>query len=89
MSKRITVDTSKMPALTLEQAKALRHGQIVYHRINRNSDGTAQRWRVSSVVKTWKRDATRVSVAVKHGLYANDRISENDLDLVSLCDGQD
>lgn len=71
-------------AITLEQAKALRPGDTVYHTTNRNADGTPQRWRVNGQPQTWKRDPARVRVPVKFGLYRYDQITERDLDLVSL-----
>jgi len=70
--------------ITLKQAKALRHGQTIYHMKNKNADGTAQRWRVSGAVKTWKTMPDRISVPVKFGLYGNDHLTENDLNLVTL-----
>jgi hypothetical protein len=70
--------------ITLEQAKALRPGKILHHTINRNADGTPQRWRVSGQPKVWVRSPQRVKVPVKHGLYVNDYITETNLDLVSL-----
>ena len=72
--------------ITLEQAKALKHGEILYHVSNRNSDGTAQRWRVNGKVQTWKRSPERVRIPVKHGLYAHDAITESELALMSLVD---
>lgn len=71
--------------ITLEQAKQLKTGQIIYHTTNRNSDKTAQRWKVTSV-KTWKRDSSKVCVGLKHGLKSFDTLTENDLNLVSLED---
>ena len=70
--------------ITLAQAKALRHGTILEHTVNKNADGTPQRWRVSGKPKTWKRSPERVQVPVKHGLYNNGYITENDLNLVTL-----
>ena len=70
--------------ITLQQAKNLKHGQIVYHSIIRNADGTPQRWRVNGKVKTWKRDTSKVKVPVKYGLYSHDYLTESDLHLVSL-----
>ena len=72
--------------MTLEEAKALKHGQIVYHKINKNSDGTPQRWKVNGRVKTWKRDKSRVSVPIKHGLYSYDYITEGILSYLSLTE---
>lgn len=72
--------------ITLEQAKSLKFGTVLYHRDNRNADGSAQRWRVNGAVKTWKRTPGRVQIPIKHGLYAYDYLTETDLDLVSLED---
>ena len=41
-----------------------------------------QIWRTSSMVKRWKRDASRIRFSVKYGLYANDVITENELHLL-------
>ena len=73
-------------ALTIEQAKSLKPGDMLYHRVNHNSDGTCQRWRVNGQVKTWKRDASRVQIPVKHGMYAFDYVTEAYLDVVSLTE---
>lgn len=72
--------------LTLAQAKKLKYGQILYHLKNKNSDGTAQRWKVNGKPKTWKRNPERVQVPVKHGLYTHDTITERELHLVSLTE---
>ena len=71
-------------SITLEQAKALTHGTILEHSTHQNADGTPQRWKVNGKVKTWKRDAGRISIPVKHGLYIYGHITEFDLDLISL-----
>lgn len=73
-------------AITLEQAKNLTYGTILHHTSNTNSDGTPQRWRVNGRPKTWKspKNAHRVSVPLKHGLYSYGTLTENDLDLVDL-----
>lgn len=70
--------------LTLEQAKQLKPGMILYHTKNRNADGTPQRWRVNGKPQVWKRSPERVRVPVKYGLYRYDNVTEADLDLVSL-----
>ena len=72
--------------ITLEQAKQLKHGQILYHVTNRNSDKTPQRWRVNGMVKTWKRNPDKVQVPLKYGLYGYDYLAENDLYLVCLTE---
>jgi len=73
-------------SLTLNQAKKLRVGQTLYHLKNKNADGTAQRWRVSGKVKTWKTMPERVEVPLKYGLYGTAKLSESDLHLVSLTE---
>ncbi len=54
--------------ITLDQAKELQHGTILYHARNRNADGTPQRWKVNGKVKVWKRSPDKVEVPLKHGL---------------------
>lgn len=56
--------------ITLEQAKQLNYGDILYHKSITNSDGTPQRWRVNGKPKTWKRDPNRIKVPLKYGLYS-------------------
>ena len=70
--------------IELDQAKNLKFGQILHHTINKNADGTPQRWRVNGKIKTWKRSPDRVQVPVKYGLYGFGYVTENDLDLVEL-----
>ena len=47
-------------AITLEQAKALKRGDTLYHVTNRNADGSPQRWKVNGMVRTWVRSPGRV-----------------------------
>jgi hypothetical protein len=75
-----------MKPLTLEEAKNLQFGQVLFHTKQRNADKTPQRWRVNGKPKTWKRSPERVSVPVKSGLYSYDHITERDLELVSLTE---
>lgn len=76
----------KTETLTLEAAKSLRPGTILYHAHNRNADGTAQRWKVNGAPKVWKRSPERVEVPLKHGLYAYGRVTQDDLCLLCLTD---
>ncbi len=69
--------------LTLEEAKKLEIGQILYHTINKNADGSSQRWRVTGKVKRWKRAPERIKVPIKTGLYNNSYLTEDDLHLLS------
>ncbi len=70
--------------ITLDQAKNLRPGQVIYHTIHKNAKGGPERWKVNGKPRTWKRQPWRVEVPVKYGLYSYDKITENDLDLVDL-----
>lgn len=73
-----------MKHITLEQAKELKVGTILYHLQNKNADDSPQRWRVNGKVKLWKRHPEKVQVPMKHGLRQCDYLTENDLDVVSL-----
>lgn len=65
--------------LTLEEAKKLKHGQTIYHVVNRNADGSPQRWRINGKVKTWKRNPNRIQVPIKWGLKTCDYLTEENL----------
>jgi hypothetical protein len=73
-------------AITLEQAKCLGFGDILYSVTIRNKQGEYKKWKVNGKVKTWVRDPERIYVPLKHGLYQYDRLTEYDLGLVSLQD---
>jgi hypothetical protein len=85
---KIKVDQNSMPPIQLAEAKCLKVGDILYHRRDRNADGSARRWRVNGRPKTWKRDQDRVRVPLKHGLYSYDYLDENTLSLLSLENGE-
>ena len=72
--------------MNIQQAKALKHGDIVHHNDVKNADGSPARGRVNGKVKTWKRDADRVQVPMKHGLYDNFYITEDNCDQFELAD---
>lgn len=62
-----------------------RYSGTLYHRTNRNADGTPQRWRVSGQLQTWKRNADRIRLPIKHGMYVNDAIeSLEDFNLLAI-----
>ena len=65
--------------MTLNEAKNLRAGDMVYHVWKKNADGTPMWARVTSV-KTWKRSPERLELRVKHGLYDYAMFNENELD---------
>lgn len=71
--------------MTLEQAKNLQIGDMLHHNENKNADRTCQRWKVNGNVKTWKRDASRISVPLKCGMWGYFTLTERELDLVHLA----
>ena len=72
--------------LTLEQAKGLIYGQILYHVRAKNADSTPLRFRVSGKPKTWKKSPEKVRVPIKHWLYHHDAIDELNLFFLSLTE---
>lgn len=75
-----------MKPITLEEAKALTHNTILYHRHNKNADKTSQRWKVNGKVKRWKRQPDRIEVPMKHGLWMYGTLTDEDLSVVSLSE---
>lgn len=69
--------------ITLDQAKALERGQILYQINPPYASYGRKRWKVTSV-KTWKTRPNEVRIGLKYGLRSFDSINQNDLDLVSL-----
>ena len=70
--------------ITLKQALALKYGDILYHCLHTNADGTPQRWRVNGQVKTWKRNPEAFRVPVKHGLNFFAYLDENNAQYLCL-----
>ncbi len=72
--------------ITLQQAKDLKRGDILYYTKNKNADGSMQRWKVNGKVKTWKRKRYEncVRVPIKYGMYTYGYLTEQELHLVSL-----
>jgi len=62
--------------MTLEEAKQLRYGQHVWFRA---VQGDARRVKVNGAPKTWKRDATRIEVPVKYGMYEYSTFDARDI----------
>lgn len=65
--------------ITLAQAKKLKNNQVVYTPGFYNADGTAQRWKVSGMPKTWVKSPEKVQVPIKHGMYEHMYITEENL----------
>jgi hypothetical protein len=70
--------------VTLEEAKTLKSGTILYSTEDKNSDGTPARWKVNGKVKTWKRSPERVKVPLKRGLYEYGYLDEDILQFFTL-----
>jgi len=73
-----------MKPITLEQAKKLTRGTILYCMICDNADGTPQRWRVNGKVKRWKRNPDRIEIPIKRGLYECYYLTNANIDCFSL-----
>ena len=69
--------------LTIHEAQKIAKGTLLYHTVNRNKDGTPERWRVSGVPQTWKTRPDCVKVPVRRGLYKHENITESSLCLFS------
>ena len=74
-------------AITLEQAKALKPGDMLHHVSKKNADGTPARYRVNGKPKIWKTRPNEVLVPVKFGWKGYDYLTERYLDNISLGDG--
>jgi hypothetical protein len=53
-------------------------GRTLYHRTNRNADGTPQRWRINGQLKRWVRTPDRIRLPLAHGLYDHDAVESLD-----------
>ena len=63
-------------AMTLDEAKRLQYGQHIWFV---SMSGDARRVKVNGAPKTWKRDASRVEVPVKYGMYEYARFDARDI----------
>ena len=72
--------------MDLEQAKNLKIGQIIYHNVLKNWDGSSMRFKVNGKVKTWKTRPGCVKVPLKHGLRDYRYLTEMDLINFSLAE---
>ena len=60
--------------MTVEEAKQLKHGDVLLNTADNN-----RRWRVNGKVKTWVTRPNEVRVPVKHGLYAYDYVTQDNV----------
>jgi len=70
--------------ITLEQAKNLKYDDVLHSSINKNADGTCQRWRVNGKPQTWKTRPDHVRVPIKSGLRTTDQLTQAELGMVHL-----
>lgn len=64
------LEQARLKPLTRQNAET---ADIFYRK---NQDGTFTRWYRNGKTKTWKRDAARFLIPVKHGLYRYDKINQ-------------
>ena len=60
--------------MTKEEAKKLKRGQIVFHNIKKNVDGTPQRWRVTRENTPLSGVYAEVRVNIRRGIREHDEI---------------
>ena len=53
---------------TLDRFAALRHGDVIEHKLLKNADGTPLRARVNGKIKTWKTRPGEFELPMKYGL---------------------
>jgi hypothetical protein len=75
-----------MITLTFEEVLKLRPGDIIYHRVLRNADGTPQRYKINGRAKLWKTKPWKIRVPLKHGLYWYGYLTEGNLNCFSLTE---
>lgn len=79
-----------MKVATLQEIQALRKGEYVYSKKGDKVDKAGQpvymKWKVTSV-KLWKTRPDEVRLGVKHGLYTNDVVTQDEVSLVYLDTG--
>lgn len=69
--------------ITKKQALKFTLGQVLYHKTNKNADGSPERWRVNGKVKTWKTRPSHFQVPIKYGLWSYDYLTHENSD--NLC----
>ena len=66
--------------ITVEVAKSLTLGQLLYHKSIRNADGSALRVRVNGQPQTWKTDKERFRIPTKYGIKHYGEIEPHNAD---------
>jgi len=76
--------------ITKEQALTLKHGDVIYTNLPTKDYKTGKclpkiaAWRVTSTVKTWKREPERYRLGLKHGLYTYGELTQENSHLFQL-----
>ena len=78
MSSSNVVDTTTMNALQLKEYIESHNVSTFHQKGKTNADGTPKRWRRNGAIKVFKRDPMRITIPLKHGLYAYDKIESVD-----------
>jgi len=70
--------------MTLEQAKSLKPGDIIYYLWHKNRDGSFARFKVNGKIKVWKTRPEDFRIPLKRGLYEYWALTPNNItDFVS------
>ena len=65
-------------------AEMVNHCNTNSHIWFRSTDGTARQAKVNGAVRTWKRDANRIEVPVKYGMYEYGTFYGTDLERILI-----
>lgn len=72
-------------AITLEQAKNLQYGDVLYYVERFDSKGKPEKWRVAGAPRTWKTMPERVVVPLRYGMQKGTcHLSERELGLFCM-----
>ena len=81
--RRKNPEVNRYRRITLAEAKLLRYGQRVYI-LDRN--GRVAEAKVNGQPKTWKRDASRIEIPMKYGLYEYFTLTARDYDDILILE---
>ena len=65
-------------------AEMISHCNANCHIWFKANDGTARQCKVNGAVKTWKRDANRVEVPIKYGMYEYGTFETRDIERILI-----
>ena len=72
--------------ISIDEAKHLKMGQILYSRQYINRDGSPQQWRVNGRVERWRAFPEKILVLLKRGTREYGHLTEKNLWLYSLSE---